>query len=526
MRGWLKTAICLLCLTLSSTALAGKLVIYDRPPMQSELHPFLLLGSRQGVLLSALVSVRAARMDTSLNRMELSLFETAEKRGSREYDLILRQGLKWSDGSPLTAKEVANSFARLEDMISLENPPLAAQVLYRLFFLIERVDAPADDKARFIFRKPVNVTEIPSLLAMYPIIPSKLTNKQLSEPGAVGGGPFVITAMDEGIIRLSANPYYYLGKPKIDEIEYRILSNDDITKALFAENTGDMAVFVPRENLDRIKKRPDLVVRPTKSRRVLYLGFNRQSGSVIARYSGLRMVLASILNRQAIEDTLSGGVDEYSLLTGPYAQDGPYADPDVMAPPISAPIASKRLADLDFRRIGETYRDASGKALSFRLLACSTIYKVDLIIKMMTEQLERMGIGLQVEMIDEAGFQKLLLAPRGDYDLILHEWVLDEGEDIYEIYHSTGLYNYLGYSNLQVDERLVLERRAALPKSRILYRQELHRLFSQDMPALFFWESHDVAVFRTDVEKVPPLDPYFLFRDIHLWTVGGEGDSS
>ncbi len=523
---WLRVLACMACLLLPGVVSAAEMVVYERAPLPASMHPFTLMHSRQGVHLSALLTERMSRLDTARNQLVLNFVSRVEKLSSREYDLVLQAGLRWSDGSDFTAEDIAGSLVRLRDMASAEAPPASALLLSRPLLLVDRATAMSKDRVRFRFRKPVNEPELPSLMALLPVIPAKQTNRELSGPGAVTCGPYVVKEVGKDFVKLEANPFYFLGRPKIDTVVVRAVSEEELSKVLFSEGSGEVAVQVPLEHLQRYEKRADLVVRPANTRRILYLGFNRRQGSAFAREPDLRMVLASIINPQAIDASVPRLGLERALVTGPFARGSPYADPDITATPVSSAMASRRLADLGYRRIGERYRDAAGRVLSFKLLVCASVYEGELIARVMREELERMGIELEVEPIDENRFRRLLRQPSGDYDLILHEWTFDVGEDIYEVYHSRGVYNFLGYSNPKVDERLELARWAALPESRIMYRREVHRLFIADMPALFIWDTHDVVVFRSDVEHVPPLDPYFLFRDVHLWTVGKEGDAS
>jgi ABC-type transport system substrate-binding protein len=499
------------------------MVVYEQGSLPAKVHPFLLSSSPQELRLSALITERAAHVDASRNMLVLSLFQDPKSRGPRAWELSLKPGLKWSDGSPLTASDVATSFSRLVQMAQAEeNPPLDAQVLARSLFLVKRIDVESPEKALFVFRQPVQPYELPAILAMLPIVPSTQTDAQLAGAGAVTCGPFMVQKIEKGLIELKANPYYYLGAPHIEGIEIRRVTPQELDAALVNEGSGQFAVQVPTSMLADLRKKPDLILKPANTRRMLYLGFNEREGSRFYDLPELKLAIASLIDRQALQDAVPDGGESRPLLTGPYSPDSPYADPLVEATPFSVPIAVQRLSQLGFRRVGETYKDAQGKPLRLRLLVSDAVPSADMMGKVIDEQLKREGIGVEIIRASAEDMRQIIQRPGGSFDLVLHQWLLDEGQDLYEIFHSKGLYNFLGFANTSVDERLVLDRHASLPESRVLYRREIHRILSREMPMVFLWELHDITVFRSDIEHVPPLDPYFVFRDVHRWTVGGE----
>lgn len=523
MRIWASLWICLLFLAVPGAARAGRMVVYEPAPLPTRLHPFLLGGSSQGLHVSVLTTERLAHMDAANNALELSIFEEPKARGPRAWELTLKAGIKFSDGSPVTANDIASSFTRLIQMAQgQENPPMAARVLARTLFLLESVEVEQGNRAVFNFRQPVQIYELPMVLAMLPVIPASQSDSQLSGKGAITLGPYVVTNIKDGVIDLKANPYYYLGKPQIGEIQVRTATQKELESTFYNEGAGQMAVDVPASMLAELRKRPDVILRPANSRRMLYLGFNLRGGSKFNEMPDLRMAVASLVERQSLQDSIPDGGEARPLLTGPYSPDSPYADPQVEAPAFSVPIANQRLSQLGYRRVGETWRDSQGRALHLRLLVCDSVPSAEALSRLLEEQFKREGLDVETIMASAKQFRELLEKPDASFDMVLHQWLLDEGQDVYELFHSQGLYNYLGYSNPAVDERLALDRHASLPESRRLYRREIHRLLSKDLPVLFLWEVHDVVAFRSDLEHVPPLDPYFLFRDVHQWTSGGE----
>src|SRR4051794_18579792 len=143
----------------------------------------------------------------------------------------LRPGLTWSDGEPLTARDVAYTFNRIRN-------GKYEQTNYGNYVAAMTSVTATDDRTVVI--KVDKPTPIMLHLYVY-ILPEHIwkdiDGKEVSdfanEPppggaGTVGSGPFLVTEHRKGqFIRMKANPNYYRGKPKIDELVFRVFQNDD-----------------------------------------------------------------------------------------------------------------------------------------------------------------------------------------------------------------------------------------------------------------------------------------------------------
>jgi ABC-type transport system substrate-binding protein len=149
----------------------------------------------------------------------------------RDYMIHLRDGVRFHDGTPLTADDVVFSIRRLLDP-KREKTSIGVSYLQ----VIEGAPAYCNGKAR----------ELPGVVAIDPSrVEIKLTRPYLSflavlamddlrivprkavtEMGdaafrrrPVGTGPFRFKSWNDSELRLSANPDYFGGEPYLDEIE-------------------------------------------------------------------------------------------------------------------------------------------------------------------------------------------------------------------------------------------------------------------------------------------------------------------
>jgi len=138
----------------------------------------------------------------------------------------IRQGVKWSDGQPLTAKDAAYTFNRILKG-TFEQTNFGNYVAN-----IKDVKAPDDTTLVMVTKKPS-----PTMLRLaVPILPEHvwkdIDEKKVStfdnEKNAVGSGPFVLAERSTGqFVRLTANKSYWGGAPKVDELVYRVFNNAD-----------------------------------------------------------------------------------------------------------------------------------------------------------------------------------------------------------------------------------------------------------------------------------------------------------
>lgn len=179
------------------------------------------IGTSSGVFLAAGWHVFEGLYELNMHtyRAECGLAADAPVQiDDLEYEVTLREGTVFSDGSPLTSADVVNAFERNGE-----------SDLYGAFLsFITAVSAPDERTVRFKLNAPMG-SVLQERLALVRVFPATITDEELaSKP--VGSGPWcyeTINAADGGRISFTANHRYTGPWPATCErMEWSVLLDD------------------------------------------------------------------------------------------------------------------------------------------------------------------------------------------------------------------------------------------------------------------------------------------------------------
>lgn len=155
--------------------------------------------------------------------------------------VTLRSHVKWTNGSSFSAKDVVFTFNLLKS-----NPALDTSGVWQK---LSSVASPNASTVVFTFKK-ADVPFAVYVLETY-IVPQSIWSK-VSDPAKylnsqpVGTGPFSLSSFTSEEYKLKANPHYYLGKPKVPEVQFPAYdSNNALNTALAAGQLGWSGQFIP-----------------------------------------------------------------------------------------------------------------------------------------------------------------------------------------------------------------------------------------------------------------------------------------
>jgi peptide/nickel transport system substrate-binding protein len=167
----------------------------------------------------------------------------------RTWTYKLRDGLKWSDGEPLTSEDIAWTVNTSRDEEWINH---SATVV--------NLTATAPDPRTVVLKSSVDDPKLPTM-DVY-ILPKHIweplgkegRDKYDAEDG-VGSGPYVLEDFEKGqFARFRANPNYYKGKPSVDKVVLRKFNNPDAMVAALKSGELDAAEDIPGSAFTELEK--------------------------------------------------------------------------------------------------------------------------------------------------------------------------------------------------------------------------------------------------------------------------------
>ena len=368
------------------------------PRDAEELDPR-FVGDPYGLRITRLLFASLVRIDPHTLEIVPDLAESIEMEAPTRYRVVLREGLRFSDGSVLDAMDVRATFESLVD------PGLASR--YRATYQrIDRIEVVSGREVVFRLREPhatfLSDLEMPILRAE-----DRETHVGVSGHGPlVGAGPFRLVRREPGHLRLEANPRWHRGPPRYRSIQLDVVRDDNTRALRLLAGKGDLAIHaVSPLLLPMFEDDPRFEIRSTAGVSTLYLGIHNEAPFLSRR--GVRHAILQAIDRQALVDTELGG---FGRVAHSWIPPGHWASDDLITPDYDAVTAEVQL-----EREG-LVPDADGVRAEWVLRVGADRFRVS-VARAIAEMLRRVGVRVEVRPSETATLVADL--NRGRFDLCL-----------------------------------------------------------------------------------------------------------
>jgi peptide/nickel transport system substrate-binding protein len=364
----------------------------------------------------------------------------------------LRQGVKWHDGKPFTARDVQCTWNKIQGKDADEFRKNPRQIWWSN---LKEVTTSGDFEATFVLARPQ--ASFPALIAsnLSPVYPCHVSSKDMrTKP--VGTGPFKFVAFNSNTsIKLTKNTDYWKpGLPYLDGVEVSIIGNRSTRVLAFAANEFDLT-FVADITVPLIG---DVLARSPKARCDLVptgvstnLLVNREKPPFDSEK--LRQAMTLALDRQGTIDIVSSGKADIAGAMMPLPE-GAWGMPQdmLMALPGYGGELSARRAEA--RKIMEGLGYGPSKRLKVKVSTRDFQSFKDPAV-LLVDQLNQIHFDAELEVIESSVWYNRLV--KRDYSVGLNltgSSVDDPDVNLYEGYACKSERNYTGYCNPQVEKLL------------------------------------------------------------------------
>ncbi|WAH37619.1 ABC transporter substrate-binding protein [Alicyclobacillus dauci] len=373
--------------------------------------------------------------------------------GNKTLTVTLSDNVKWTDGQPFTSKDVVFTFDLLKKYPAIDTNGVWSE--------LTDVKASGDNEVVFTFKKadvPFAMYVVQTLIVPEHIWSSVPDPSKYSNDKPVGTGPYVLDSFSAQDYKFKANDNYYLGKPSVPELNFPAYSSNDTADLALAQ--GGVAwggAFIP--NIDKVftsKSSHNKYWFPPNNDVMLVPNLKNP----ILSQPVVRKAMSMAINRDDISQKGEYGYEKVASPTAvllPNNQDWmdpnlPQADQSFTYDPTGA---EKLLQSAGYKKNSSgVYQTPDGKPLSFTLQVVAGWTDWDMDAQLLAQQLGKIGIKVQVQQQQYAGYEAALK----DHKFDLAVASSGGGPNPYYIYQTvfgkTGQFNYEQWSDPTTDAAL------------------------------------------------------------------------
>jgi peptide/nickel transport system substrate-binding protein len=436
-----------------------------------------------GLIFSSLVE-----RDEQMN-LRGDLAESWDRPDPLTYIFHLRPGVRFHDGSALTATDVKATF----DFILNAANHSAKRGAFRM---IAAIEAPDAQTVIFRLKEPYASFLWTVSRPAIGIVPANAGADH--SRGLIGSGPFrvVSQAQDDEVV-LAANADYFGSAPSVSRLRARVVP-DAIVRALeLRKGSADLEISsLSPDMVPVLARRPELGVSERAGTNLAYLGFNMDD---------------AMLGRREVRQALAYATDRETLIRYLLHGQARIAN-GVMPPNHWAYEPNVTTYSLDTAR-AEALLDAAGfprKENGVRMhlmLKTSTDEQARLVGAALQEQWRHVGVALEVRSLEAATLLSDLV--KGNFEINLFRWVgANNDPDVFEFLFSSKRFppdgaNRGHYRNARMDALTDQIRVEMDREKRKGLCSEAQKILATDLPYLPLWFGDAVSVHQKELGDLP-----------------------
>ena len=472
----------------AETADAGKQLVVQVGPNPETLDPALNSAvDGANTILHLFEGLLIVDKDSNLAPGQAESWETSED--GLTWTFHLRDGLKWSDGSDLTAKDFEYAWKRIAAAETAA--PYADTVLSPIKGFAEAAGTPAvvdeegnetapavpgnldalaikatDDKT-LVVELEAPCTYFGSLAAFATMMPvQQATIEANGDAWAtapetyISNGPFVMSEWVQGShITMVKNPdYWNADAVKLDSIKFMLIEDANAAYSAFQNGEVDFIKDVPTEEIPSLSGNDEFIVDPIIGTYYLNLNCNED----IFKDSKVRKALSLAIDRKYVAET---------IMQGTYSPAGNFMGPGWVDPEggyfMDKANGGKTYIDLDnfeanleeAKKLMEEAGYPGGQGLPEITYTSNDSGYHKAVAEYLQQAWGELGVTLKVEMVEWASFTPM--RRNGEYMAARNGWVgdYDDPSNMLDLLYSSNGNNDGKYNNPEYDAQMDISRK-------------------------------------------------------------------
>lgn len=336
------------------------------------------------------------------------------------FEVKIRQGVTFHDGSDLTVDDVIFSLERIRDPETV-----ASNAPY--FNEVTEITSPSDNVVHIAFNRPF--AAFPFILAStnsYIVSQAWIESGVDPKADMMGTGPFIFKERVPGVsITLEKNPNYFIeGLPYLDGITYQPMPDDTSRMTALRSGSVDFVDYVPYTQMDIIANDANLQFKSDSISGFGWVGFNHEMDPVSD--VRVRQAIAHGMNRETMVMTAFSG--HGSPITGGLIPEGMTG----YSPDLEGTFAG------DYEKAKSLLDEAGTNPLEVDMVSTSSYSVIQRPAEAAQAELANANINVNLELQEWLTFRQTV----ADGTFPVHSWgtAIDYGDPdfLYNYMHSSG----------------------------------------------------------------------------------------
>ncbi|MFN8637267.1 MAG: ABC transporter substrate-binding protein [Chloroflexota bacterium] len=474
-------------------------------PVNANVTPWPPIGAVQNIMVNKAIFSQLIKYDKGNFAPSPDLAEKWEvSPDGLTWTFTLRKGVTWHDGKPFTSADAKFSFEVYQD-------EKINSILRSNLTPVVKIDTPNENTLVLVTKD--KFSSLPEILCYLAFMLPKhlLEGKDMTKPPEefinkpIGTGPFKFVEHARGDhLTVAAYEGFYLGKPKLDQVIYKIIP--DVNTTVAQVRTGELDIaFIGTSHLDALKSASNVRIAEANQMDMRHIGFNHKNPRVAKWFTDkkVRQALAYAIDKQAIIDAVTDG--KAYPLTNPIPPFlGNWQNKNLKLWPYDPDKAKALLKEAGFTPGAGGILQKDGEPFSFEMSSDKGQPDREQTGLMVQQNLKDVGVDVKLDLLDFNSYMGKWRQKR-EFEAVNWYYVVPSSPDLTAYWTTGSSLNEWGYSNPDVDKLFAEARTVFEPEKRKAIYDKVQEILADDQPVVFIYNPKELQAINAKVKNFPPM---------------------